>query len=166
MTVTFSKFRLPKLPRLPVFRLGPKSTHIAMRTEAGQYPPMPVGMVATLPEWLVYWALTKLGYLPDEDFTFQSSQLGPRYERGAAIIDFLVRKRWPPLCIRVQGEYWHYEMGTERQVRDVLQKAELEMNGLEVVDVDEDDVKRNPIYYVKQALLGIDESKSAKNLRT
>lgn len=156
---------LPKISKPPVIGKGPRSTIAAQVTQWDNLPALPPGFVGTYPEFLVYWALTKLGYQPDLDFTFQSSQLGVRWEAGAAVVDFLISNRTPPLVIRVQGMYWHYEQGTDKQALDLIQKQELELHGLEVVDVDEDDIVRNPIYYVQQALAGIDLSQAAKGRR-
>jgi len=130
-----------------------------VKTES-QYPPIPDNFVGTLPEWLVYWVLLQLGYRDGEDFTFQSSMMGVRYEAGAAVVDFLIISRVPQLCIRIQGIYWHYLMGAEKIRKDITQRQELETRGFEVVDLDEDDILRDPFYYTKRALEGIDLSRS------
>lgn len=154
----------PKPPRPPgpaIFKRGPRGVMPSLKTEDWNLPAPPEGFVGTAPEWAVYWALTKLGYRDGEDFTFQSSQLGVRYEAGAAIVDFLIYARQPLLVIRVQGEYWHYEQGGSRMAVDLFQRQELESKGFEVVDVDEDMVLRDPLFYVRAALEGIEHSRAA-----
>jgi hypothetical protein len=153
---------LPRPPRLPTFKKGFKSIDAGRKTEYVQYPPLPAGFPGSEPEWLCYWALTKLGKEPGVDFTFQSAQMGQRYEAGAATIDFMIIDRTPNLAIRIQGEYWHYYSGSERKARDLVQRIEMETDGIEVIDIDEDDIKKDPIYYVSRALEGIDLSIGSK----
>jgi very-short-patch-repair endonuclease len=162
MVTQSNRVRMPRLPKPPTFQKGPKSVLPALLKPKSDWPEPPPGLMATKPEWLMYWALTKLGLTPDEDFTFQSSRMGPRYVAGSAIVDFLIVSRLPQLVIRVQGEFWHYQQGSERKAVDDIQRQELEGSGLRVVDVDEDDILRDPIYYANLALKEIDVSKAAK----
>jgi G:T-mismatch repair DNA endonuclease (very short patch repair protein) len=120
------------------------------------YPPKPKDFQGTEPEWAVYWALSKLGVV----FDFQPSFQGGRLHLGGLVADFIVPDY--QVIIQVQGIYWHYTLGARRQARDVLQRAQLEAQGYRVVFIDEDDALRNPIYYVREALRGIDHSEAVK----
>jgi len=98
------------------------------------------------PEWAVYWALLKLGM--KGKFSYQ---LGGRMSKGGAVLDFY----FPDLnlAINVQSTYYHYKTATQ-QARGELQRAQLESMGITVVYVHEEDVLRDPIFYVKEALAG------------
>lgn len=150
--------RLPKLPHPPQFGKGPRSIGPALSAIPSEWPAAPPDFQGTRPEWLVYWALTKLGLVPQIDFTFQSSQMGPRWQAGSSVVDFLIVNRVRPLSIRVQGNYFHYSMGSDKIEKDILQRQELEQSGIEVVDVDEDDAVRQPLFYTQRALDGVDLS--------
>lgn len=150
--------RLPKLPHPPQFGKGPRSIGPAISAIPSEWPAAPPDFQGTRPEWLVYWALTKLGLTPQIDFTFQSSQMGPRWQAGSSVVDFLIVNRVRPLCLRAQGMWWHYEAGSPKQAKDILQRQELEESGIEVVDVDEDDILRDPLFYTQRALDGVDLS--------
>lgn len=56
----------------------------------------------TLPERVVYKALTQMRMVPDVDFDFQSSLLGGRLELGGIVADFLFREP-RNFVINVQG---------------------------------------------------------------
>lgn len=105
-------------------------------------------------EWAVYWALQGLR----EEFQYQVPLLGGRVEAGGTVVDFFLPQYL--LIIRVQGVHWHYEINSARARDDILKLA-LESKGFEVIDIDEDDALRDPIYYTKEALRGQDHSKRA-----
>jgi len=120
-------------------------------------PETPASFFGSRPEFLVYWALLKLGY--KNRFEFQSSQLGGRLTKGGAILDFYIPER--NLAINVQSEYWHYRT-SEQKVIAQLQRVQLEGQGISVIYIDEEDILRNPVFYVSQALKGIDHSMMMK----
>ncbi len=114
-----------------------------------------VDWLGTIPEYSVYWALVRLGYIPDVDFIYQSSQLGGRLDKGGAVIDFEIFE--PHIALNIQSFYWHY--GRPNAIAsDLLQRQALEGMGIRVVYIDEDDAIRAPLYYTQQALLGNDFS--------
>jgi hypothetical protein len=119
---------------------------------------VPAWLVATRPEWAVYWALQRLGKRPGIDFDFQSSLQGGRIERGGMVLDFIL---FDPqnVAINVQGEYWHYQQGSERIARDKIQRASSASMGFTLVYIDESDAIANPLYYTSEALKGIDHSR-------
>lgn len=155
--------RLPTLPPLP--RLGftrrPEGP-VALRPLTGPatvydentVPPMPGGLVATLPEWRVWYWLDKHHI----EFDFQSSQMGGRRELGGLVIDFLLPTMVPPMALQVQGEYWHYSTG-EQRMHDQQSKAQLEARGYQVIMVDESDVNERLDYILRLAMQGIDLSR-------
>lgn len=158
--------RRPKLPRIPLPKLpgerplrtrGPKALQPALRTQTvsgDQPPPPPPWFPGFLPEWYCYWALQKLG----ASFDYQSPLMGGRLEKGGAVVDFLV---YLPVevAIRIQGMYWHYQMGSQKIAYDRLQRAALEASGLRVIDIDEEDILRDPLFYVREALRGVEHSR-------
>ncbi len=113
----------------------------------------PADFPGTLPEYLVYQALIKLGY--DGRFIFQSSQMGGRELKGGTIADFEIPEL--SLMIFVQGEYWHYGMG--KTAKDLIIASQLEAYGYRVIFIDEEDVLANAVWYTKEALNYRDHSK-------
>ena len=117
----------------------------------------------TLPELLVYNALIELGKVEGIDFTFQSSLLGGRQERGGLIIDFLIS---PDLAISVLGTYFHYFLGGGTGGNDLLTREILAKQGTTLIFIDEHDLvfgeentwPRNARYYVSEALQYRDHS--------
>ena len=62
----------------------------------------------------------------------------------------------------MQGEFWHYSQGSDKQIADQLRAALLEQGGLEVIFIDEADALRDPQFYVKEALAHRDHSALSK----
>jgi hypothetical protein len=114
----------------------------------------PAGFPGTLPEYLVYQALIKLGY--DGRFEFQSSQYGGRVFKGGVVLDFYIPEE--SLAINIQGEYWHYAFPS-RIAQDKIQRATLAVRGITLIWIDESDCLRNAVYFVREALRFVDHSK-------
>ena len=112
----------------------------------------PVDWLGSLPEFLVYQELIRLG----EEFEYQSSKLGGRQERGGMVLDFFIPDR--NLGINVASLYWHYGR-PEGILNDRLQREVLLASGIQIVYIDEEDCLRNPRWYVEQALEGRDYSR-------
>ena len=110
-------------------------------------PEIPTWWVGSIPEYLVFNALLKLGY--KNRFIYQSAQMGGRLAKGGVVIDFEIPEL--NLAINVQSAYYHYAT-TPLSVRGALQKAQLESMGMTVIFIDEDDILRDALYYVKEAL--------------
>lgn len=157
--------RKPTLPKLRldvphILSRGPKELQKALAEPTRMDAPgeVPRGIVATKPEWCVYWALQRLGKTPGVDFSFQSSQQGGRLDLGGAVLDFMLYN--PPFIgINVQGIYWHYQFGGERRAHDRMVRLMIESYGYHLIYIDEDDAIRNPIYYTQEALAGRDHSR-------
>ena len=83
---------------------------------------------------------------------------GGRLFAGGGVLDF-----WVPatkIGIRVQGLFWHYGRGGDTKAYDAIQRVELESLGVTVVDIDEDAALEQPVPILKDALMGIDRSRS------
>lgn len=125
--------------------------------DRGDYPAMPDDWQGTEPEWAINWALTTLG----ATFVYQKGILGGRSYAGGIVADFLVEEP-SQLIIQIQGTHWHYELGHRIMINDALQRAVIEAEGTEVINIDEEDAMSSPLFYTKEALLGIDHSRAKK----
>ena len=123
-----------------------------------QIPDMPATWEGSGPEWTTYVVLQELGKIPDEDFTYQSPLMGGRLDKGGSVVDFLFKDP-PDLAINVQGNYYHYGMGTETTTRDILARIQLESLGTILIFIDENSLEDNPFYYVREALRYRDHSR-------
>lgn len=155
--------KLPKIPRKPSVGRGPRVLQATLKkvdTEPGS---VPEGFDATKPEWYCYWALTKLGKVPGIDFDFQHSALGGRTFLGGLVADFVIYNP-PGIVINIHGFHWHYEFGRERIMKDRVQRANVAWMGIQIIAIDEDQILRNPIYYVKEALSGREHSRMIQEI--
>jgi len=116
---------------------------------------VPANWPGSDPEYYVYWALEKLKI----NFEYQSNMGGGRLQRGGVVIDFLLFDLG--IAINVQSTYWHYARPTQR-VNDQINRIMVESQGIKLIYIDEEDAKRNPIWYVREAIRGIDHSKTSR----
>ena len=119
-------------------------------------PKPPATWPGSIPEWHIYWALTRLGYKEGEDFTYQAPVFGGRMEYGGAVLDFVLPDFG--IAINVQSLYYHYQGGKEK-IADAMVRAAVESWGTRLIFIDEEDALRAPIYYTKEALAGRDHSR-------
>lgn len=98
-----------------------------------------IGGSNSLSEWLFYCALTKELGPEGDQWTYQSSYLGGRYQRGGAVVDFVIFTPRYNIGVRIQSFYYHVAANTEKQVSDYEQRMALERYGLRIVDVYEQD---------------------------
>ena len=122
---------------------------------------VPDGFLGSIPEFIVFDTLVKIGKIPNVDFTFQSPLSGGRLERGGVIIDFLFTNP-PDLAINVQGLFFHYEQGTAVRARDEIARANLAGFGIDLIFIDEDHVNEDPFFYVREALRRVDHSRLSR----
>jgi len=116
---------------------------------------------ATAPEIVVYTTLVRLGYKPDVDFLFQSSQFGGRIERGGQIVDFFFHNP-PGLAISVLGEYFHYTLRGGSRAHDLAERAQLAGVGVTLIFIDEGDLMGPQAeWFVREALRFRDHSRLA-----
>ncbi len=122
---------------------------------------VPDSFLGSLPEFIVFQTLVRIGHIPDVTFTFQSPLSGGRLERGGVIIDFLFIDP-PDLAINVQGVFFHYEQGVTVRARDEMARVHLASLGIDLIFIDEDDVNEDPFFYVREALRRVDHSRMSR----
>tara|TARA_R100001086_G_scaffold232612_1_gene153905 strand:- start:136 stop:537 length:402 start_codon:yes stop_codon:yes gene_type:complete len=118
---------------------------------------VPADFDGSLPEYIVFQTLVRLGFEPGIDFNFQSPLFGGRLEKGGVVIDFLFFNP-PDLAINVQGSFYHQEQGVVAVQRDRIARAQLAGQGINLIFIDEDDIKADPEAFVRDALRYIDRS--------
>jgi hypothetical protein len=118
--------------------------------------PPPATWSGSKPEWAVYEALTELGYVAGRDFSYQSPIAGGRLEYGGAVLDFVISVLG--IAINVQSIYYHYADPYIHR-RDEMVRTMVEGMGLKLIYIDEEAALANALFYVKEALMGIDHSR-------
>ena len=119
---------------------------------------VPSNWEGSVPEYVAYQALVRLGKQPGQDFTYQSPLMGGRLDKGGFVLDFLFTDP-PDLAVNVQGVYYHYEFGVEAQARDVMARASLAGQNITLVFIDDEDLLKDPMYYCREALNYRDHSR-------
>ncbi|MAH47113.1 hypothetical protein CMI37_14900 [Candidatus Pacearchaeota archaeon] len=109
----------------------------------------PAGWPGSLPEFLVFRELLRLGKRPDIDFTYQSAFQGGRLQKGGMVVDFLFVDP-PDLAINVQGDYYH--AGPAPLRNDRMARAQLAGQGVTLIFIDETDILRDARRFVRAAL--------------
>lgn len=122
---------------------------------------VPPGFLGSLPEFIVFQTLVRIGHIPDVTFVFQNPLSGGRLERGGLIIDFLFLDP-PDLAINVQGLFFHYEQGVTVRARDEMARVHLASLGIDLIFIDEDDVNEDPFFFVREALRRVDHSRLSR----
>lgn len=117
----------------------------------------------SLEEKMVYQELLRRRYKLGEDFTYQTSFLGGRLDKGGLVIDFLFYNP-PGLAINPLGYYYHYLQGVQQRVDDRMSKAVLASFGITLVFIDAEDVHRDVRYYVGEALSFRDHSRHTRGI--
>ena len=104
-----------------------------MTTQAEQLG-VPSDWPGSVPEYLVYVSLiTRQGKIE------------------GVVIDFLFNNP-PDLAINVQGEYYHYGLGSTFMQNDIIIRAQMAGQGINLIFIDESDILEDVDYYVRQAL--------------
>jgi hypothetical protein len=129
-----------------------------MTTQQLERAQLPDWWPGSVPEYICYTTLMKLGKQPDIDFTYQSQRSGGRLEKGGRVLDFQFINP-PDLAINIQGTYYHYEKGTAVSQSDVLTREFMATEGITLIFIDEDDLHVSPESVVKDALRYIDRSR-------
>ena len=119
-------------------------------------PAPPSNWSGSAPEWMVYWAFTQIGYQPGRDFQYQSAQDGGRLTYGGNVLDFFVPDQ--NLAINVQSTYYHYAQ-VSTIVHDRFVQSSILRAGMSIIYIDEEDARKDPIFYVKEAIAGKDYSR-------
>lgn len=174
-----SPFRPPRtahLPRpatVPILERGPRALAqqlgVAQRGQVPYPPPpgpnvVPGWSAGSTAEWAVFWALWQ-GYkkVPLVDFIFQSGFQGGHKLAGGIVADFLITDG-SELAFMVQGLQWHFFSGSPKQALDRAQAFAIAAYGIQVINIDEDDALRDPIYFVGEALKGVDHGRQLRGL--
>ena len=123
-----------------------------------QLPQLPANWEGSIPEFIAYQAFVKAGKLPGIDFTYQSPLLGGRMTKGGAVLDFEFTNP-PDLAVNIQGVYYHYEFGVDQKARDTMTRVQMAGLGITLIFIDEDDLLKDPNYYVGEALNYRDHSR-------
>ena len=119
---------------------------------------LPSWWQGSVPEYICYTTLMKVGKLPNRDFTYQSQTGGGRLEKGGRVLDFQFINP-PDLAINVQGTFYHYEKGTAVSQSDVLTREFMATEGITLIFIDEDDLHIKAESVVRDALRYIDRSR-------
>lgn len=148
---------LPSLPGPPKKPQAPRFVppHEYLIGGPGDPPPGFLTGQNSLTEWYVYFALAKIFDDPKEyrnppfyggrDWGYQIARLGGFTRAlGSAVVDFVVYQGATVLGIRIQTERFHTYAGSRRHAYDIVQRGNLEGNGLSVVDVYDDQILGDP----------------------
>lgn len=151
----------------PIFAKGPDALRAALSdpqelSRPGIKPNSGPLAIATLPEWYVYWALTvRLKKVQGVDFSYRSETSYNQGLSGSTQLDFEMQDG-SGIALEIQGDFYHYQQGTAKIVQDRVRAGDLS-NHWHVIFLDEDDVLRDPEYYVREALQGNDHSYRYRN---
>ena len=122
----------------------------------------PSNWEGSLPEYIAYQTLVALGKEPGMDFTYQSPLMGGRMDKGGFVIDFMFTNP-PDLALNVQGVYYHYEFGVEVKARDIMARISLASQNISLIFIDDDDLTKDPRFYIREALRYKDHSRLGGN---
>jgi hypothetical protein len=120
---------------------------------ADPFPEPPEDWLGTRPEWAIFWAHSVLKRKPFEDFQYIDHIAGIQ-------VDFLEFDL--NIALNIQGLFWHYFFSGAKQGEDIITKSQIESTGTILINIDEDHCLADPVYYLRQALQGIDHSRSAR----
>jgi hypothetical protein len=124
-------------------------------------PDAPDDFPGTRPEWLFLQAHIHIGRFPGEHFAYQYDPTGS--DSVILRVDFF---EFPEnIAIEVLGFFDHY-VGYDpfQRERDQSRTIFLESIGIPVINVDAEDVERDPVEYLRLALRGLDLSKRAQGV--
>lgn len=102
-------------------------------------------------EYFIWLALNKIGLREGIDFVYQVSRFGGRNTTGGVIVDFLVR--FPFVGINVQGAF-HHLLKAKQRAKDLIGQQQLELSGMRIEFIGEDDARNRPVEAVRDALAG------------
>lgn len=139
-------------------RLRPYVEGFRSKEPAGDPPPDWPG---TRPEWAVFWGLMQLGYEEGVDFFYLSYTMALGKGDFSQLDFFLPAYR---IGIEIQGEFWHYRVGSEAVARDHIRRAQLVGYGIRLIFIDEEDALVDPVYFVREAIAGRDHSKTGRTM--
>lgn len=148
---------LPSLPGPPKKPQAPRFVppHELLVSGPGDPPNGFLTGQTSLPEWWWYWGSAKVFDDPKDprqppffggrDWGYQVARMGGHTRAlGAAVVDFVYWQGATLIGVRIQGERFHVYAGSHKHALDLVQRTELERNGLTVIDVYEEDFLGDP----------------------
>lgn len=116
----------------------------------------------TYPEYLVGWALQKLGYEWGRDFLYQQEIFGgfsAVYIAGGSVADWLFLAMFPYRAVYVNSIYWHYVRGgVKTREHDLLILRTIRAtNELIPCVIDEDDLFYNALWVTKESVINLND---------
>ncbi len=102
-------------------------------------------------EYFIWLALNRIGLREGVDFVYQAKRFGGRNSSGGTIVDFEVFN--PHVGINVQSDFFHLRTTRQRSVDQML-RQQLELSGMRVEFIGEDDARNRPVEAVRDALAG------------
>lgn len=143
---------VPKQSHPPIMTRGPVDTREVAPSPDQAPPDWPGSDI----EWMVMQSLIRIGLRPNVDFFYQSAMLGGNQQLGGIVADFVVVD--PPIAIDVEGDYWHYGMGTSTLMLAKSQATQMAALGYTPIFIDADAVMADSDWIVREALAGHDHS--------
>ena len=130
------------------------------RNTLGQLLPIvPDSWLGSKPEYYIYRAILRRGLREGIDFQYQRNVFGGRTNRGGVIADFFIFV--PRVGINVQGRFFH-----EKRIRaDQMQRSALEVSGIRMEFISEEEAAIRPDAAVTEAILGTRGRGPAEALR-
>ncbi|MCH8315287.1 MAG: hypothetical protein IIA64_04875 [Planctomycetes bacterium] len=102
-------------------------------------------------EYFIWLALNKIGLREGVDFVYQVSRFGGRNTSGGVIVDFVVFS--PFVGIEVQSDF-HHLLKAKQRAKDLIAQQQLELSGMRVEFIGEEDARNRPVEAVREALAG------------
>ena len=131
----------------------------------------PPNFPGSLPEWMVYAELERLGYTGSgwlgssvqvseatADFIYRHSLAGGQAEFAGFAIGFLFQ-RPPGLAFSIVGDYYQHIYSRRSVVHDLAARSLLARLGRRLIFLEERDILRDVKYIVDLGLQGIDHSR-------
>lgn len=161
---------IPTIPRGPrLYRQSPGSD---IMSGPGEPPPGFITFTNSIPEWHIYWAISKVLKQPKDPrqgpfigypgmWSYQAPFEGGRAIRGGQVIDFMIDSpstNYGSLAIRIQTERYHMFTDEGKRAKEVILAARVARH-TRIVDIYEQDFMMGP--NAKSGLAAIMEVKKA-----
>jgi hypothetical protein len=106
--------------------------------------------------FVAYEALVRAGKQPGRDFSYQPRTQGRRIDLGIEV-DFTFNNP-PDLAMQVQESFYNHHSGIETRGTDILAKAQLAGQGINLIMLPYEKLMQDPDWVVGQALQYRDHS--------
>lgn len=171
--------RPPRLRTIPVIPRGPRLYRQKVGSDRmggpGEPPPGFITFTNSIPEWHIYWAISKVLKFPRDPrvgpfvgypgmWSYQAPFEGGRAIRGGQVIDFMIDSpstNFGNVAIRIQTERYHVMTDTGKRAKEAILQARVGRH-VRIVDIFEQDFMMGPnaqsgqaaILEVKKAIYG------------